>query len=243
MADPLPEWYDGSMDAIINYVVAQGFPTVTQLRQGILLGCIAEAVHCAADGGVREHVWDGDAYAQDIYQGERWAVAFTDTGAVTVFYSSESERNPHAPGSPPYNQAAYFRGMPAHLMAAKNRALGYMLEENPVAGGEGGVVTTAMWTDAERFTSCDSWPEVLEHSGYDCMNQLLPVNVALAEWRWYFDLDDEQLAVVCSLCERKLAAPDTTINVEPWEQSAMRLSRDFHTAAREAFAAVGIVLP
>src|SRR5262249_13091021 len=52
-----------------------GFPTVEQLRRGIMLDCIAHSFWLAAHERVFEMDWEGDTFLKDDSQGERWAVA------------------------------------------------------------------------------------------------------------------------------------------------------------------------
>jgi hypothetical protein len=228
-----------------EHLARQGFPTVKQLRQGILLGYIAYALFLAADEGCSEgHYWDGDTYIDDNQQGETWAVAFTPQGAVAVFYSTESERNPFPPGSPPYDQAIYFRGMPDALRTAKERALSQMIGLDWVAGGPNAVVTAAMWADGERFTANEPWEAVFHNSLWACYQQLLPLDVALVEWQNEFDLADDDLPVLHALYQRRIASTEAMIAVEPWEREAFTRQGDISglMAARDALANVGITL-
>jgi hypothetical protein len=236
-----PEWCEG--------VAQQGFPTVQQLRRGIVLGCIASSFWLAAEEPVFEQFLEGDTYLDDQMQGERWAVAFPEGGAVAVFYSSESCRNPYPEGSPPYDQSRYFKGMPAHLGPAMERALSWMLDLEFRLGGPNAVVTSAMWADGNRFTAMESWREVFYHSLWACHRQLLPPEIALAEWWEGMALPGNGIAAAQSLYERRIASTDTVIPVEPWEWQGYVEAVGNNpdpckiAAARELLAGVGIALP
>jgi hypothetical protein len=256
----LPAWYrlvsaTHSAFPMYEHLSRQGFPTVEQLRHGILLGCIAHAFWLAANEGLfaHNHHWDGDTYVGDNDQGEQWAVSFYPEGAVAVFYSSESERNPFPEGSPPYDQASYFRGMPNSLRAAKDRALSWMSNLDWGMGGPNAAITAAMWADGERFTANEPWEVVFRNSLWACYRQLLPLDVALIEWQNDCDLNDEEVAVLRSLYQRRLASTGALIPVEPREWAAMMRDREVSTpaarrddlgisAARGALASVGILL-
>jgi len=228
-----------------DHLAKQGFPTVKQFRRGILLGCIADALWLAANQGYYAgQQWDGDTYIEDKEQGELWAATFTAQGTVAVFYSNESERNPFPSGSPPYDQALYFRGMPATLQTAKERALSFMMNLEWVMGSPNGVVTAAMWAEGDRFTANEPWSAVFHNSLWACHRQLLPLNVALIEWRHEFDLNDEDVSVLQSLYLRRISSTDAMIPVEPWEREAFTRSRDTTglLAARNALACIGIAL-
>lgn len=252
----LPAWYtSGSAFPMYEHLTWQGFPTVQQLRRGILLGCIAHSLWLAAHEGMfaHNHQWDGDTYADDNDQGERWAVTFRPEGAVAVFYTNESERNPFPPGSPPDDQAVYFRGMPDSIRKAKERSLSWMINLEREMGGPTAAITAAMWADGERFTAAEPWEGVFRNCAWACYKQLLPFDVALVEWQDNCDLTDEDLTILCSLYRRRLAATEAVIPVEPWERKAFLRCREAAgpgpprddpglSAARDALAGVGIAL-
>jgi len=245
----IPEWYDRpgagrGMFPVYEHLAQEGFPTVEQFRGGIVLGCIAHALYLAAnEDSDATHGWDGDTYYDDNMQGETWAAAFTPQGAVAVFYSNESERNPFPADSLPYDQARYFRGMPKALRAAKERALSCMLN---LYWNQGGlkVVTAAMWADGEQFTANEPWESVFRNALWACYRQLLPVEVALIEWQMNCDLDDEAVAVVRALYLRRVASTEPAIPVEPSEMSAFRRrgTEAGLEAAQAALADIGITL-
>ncbi|MCB0325885.1 MAG: hypothetical protein KDD69_20040 [Bdellovibrionales bacterium] len=230
-------------------VARQGFPTVQQLRRGIILGCIARSFWLAKEDPVFELFWEGDTYLDDEMGGERWAVAFSDVGAVAVFYSSESSRNPYPEGRPAYDQTWYFKEMPEHLEPVKKRALAYMFDLEFQLGGSQAVVTSAMWADEERFTAVESWKNVFYHSLWACHLQLLPMEIALAEWWEGMELPESGVAAAQSLYERRVNSTDPVIVVEPWEwEQYLQASGDSPedhkiSAARELLSGVGIVLP
>jgi hypothetical protein len=226
-----------------------GFPTVEQLRRGILLGCIVHSFWLAAEDPVTEQYWEGDTYMDDQLEGERWAVSFPQGGAVAVFYSNESSRNPYPDGRPPYDQSQYFRGMPEFLEPAKERALSWMLDLDFKAGGPNAVVTAAMWADGERFTAVEPWEDVFHHSLWACYRQLLPPEIALAEWWEGMELPGNRIVAARSLYERRIASTETVIPVEPWERQAFLEAAgntpdaDRLDAARGLLADIGIALP
>jgi hypothetical protein len=257
MSDPnssLPSWYVLARETLSNFPIyehlaQQGFPTVQQLRRGIVLGCIAHSFWLVANDPVFVMFWDGDTYLDDQIQGERWAVAFPEGGAVAVFYSSESSRNPYPKGSPPYDQSRYFIGMPEHLSPAKERALSCMLDLDFQLCGPNAVVTAAMWADGDRFTAVEPWAEVFHHSLWACYEQLLPPEIALAEWWEGMALPGNGIVAARSLYERRIASTDTVIAVEPWEwqtyiEAAEKAPEPSKiAAARQLLAGVGIALP
>jgi len=209
-------------DPPYKYIREMGFPTVTRLRQGITLGCIAHSFWLVAHEPVSEQFWDGATYLDDQEQGERWAVSFCETGAVAVFYSTETPRNPFPERSPPYDQSRYFKGMPEHLVPAKKRALRYMIDLDWNLGGPNAVVTSAMWADGAQFTAIEPWDDVFDHSGWACWVQLLPPEIALKELWDGMDLPGDGASAIKTLYERRIASPEPMIVMEPWEWETYR---------------------
>jgi hypothetical protein len=249
----LPSWYSRVLEThdnfpLYDHLTRQGFPTVEQLRRGIILGCVAHSFWLAAEEAVSEEFWNGDTYVNDEMQGERWAVAFPKGGALAVFYSSESSRNPYPEGSPPYDHSCYFRGMPSHLEPARERALSWMLDLDFRVGGPNAVVTAAMWADGDRFTAAEPWAEVFHHSVWVCYRHLLPPEIALAEWWEGMALPGNGIVAARSLYERRIASTEPIIAVEPGEwQGYLEATGNAPdprkvAAARELLAGVGIVL-
>jgi hypothetical protein len=233
----------------IDSVRDAGFPTVEQLRRGIVLCCITSSYWLAVHDPVSTIFWHDGTYFEDEMQGESWSVAFTEGGAVAVFYSSESPRNPFPEGSPPYDQSRYFRGMPECLNAARERALAFMIDLDFRTGNPGGAaITAAMWADGDRFTAAEPWAEVYNHSLWACCEHLLPPEVALRE-RWSgMDLPGSGERAAWSLYERRLASTEPAIAAEPWEwQSFVEAAGQVPeparlAAAQELLASVGVAL-
>jgi hypothetical protein len=229
-------------DLLPDPVRDAGFPTVEQLRRGVILNCIAHSFWLTAHEPVFEMDWNDDTYFEDDIQGEHWAVSFPEGGAVAVFYSSESSRNPFPDDSPPYDQSWYFRGMPRHLEPARNRALLQMHDldfrcRNP----SGAVITAAMWADGERFTAVEPWKDVYDHSGWVLHTHLLPPEEALREWWRGMAFSDSLKRAAWSLFERRLAATAPVIPVEPWEWRAFVEAADGDP--EKAAAVEGLLVP
>jgi hypothetical protein len=223
-----------------------GFPTVEQLRRGIVLDCIAHSFWLVAHKPVFQMEWDGDTYHEDTGEGEHWAVSFPKGGAVAVFFSSESPRNPFPKGRPPYDQSWYFRGMPRHLEQVRDRALSQMHDlDFRCRNSAGAVITAAMWADGERFTAVEPWEEVYDHRLWACRTHLLPPEDALRWWWEGMGLPDSLRPAAWSLYRRRVASTAATIPVEPAEwQAFVKLAggdSDQATCAEGMLADVGII--
>jgi hypothetical protein len=62
-----------------------GFPTVEQLRRGIVLNRIAHSFWLPAHEPVFLMDWDGDTCFDGVIRGEHWAVSSRKDGAVAAF--------------------------------------------------------------------------------------------------------------------------------------------------------------
>lgn len=225
-----------------------GFPTVDQLRRSFLLNCIVHSFWIPAHETVFQMYWEDGTYFEDNIQGEHLTVSFTTDGAVAVFYSTESSRNPFPEGSPPYDQSWYFQGMPSQLESARDRALSQMYDfdfscRNPA----GAIITAAMWADGERFTAVEPWVDVYDNSGWALQTHLLPPEIALREWWQGMGFPDSLKWAAWSLYERRLActADVTTVDPKEW-QVFVELAggdRDKAVAAERLLADVGITIP
>jgi hypothetical protein len=235
---------------LIESVRDAGFPTVEQLRRGIVLRCIIDSFWLATHDPMSVAFWEDNTYFEDEIQGESWAVTFTGVGAVAVFYSTESERNPFPDGSPPYDQSRYFQGMPSRLNPAKDLALSLMIDlEWQIGNPAKSAITAAMWADGEQFTAVETWADVFRNSTYACLNHLLPPDVALREWWEGMGLPGSGDKAARSLYERRLASTDAVIAVESWEWQAFLDAAGGQmpeperlAAAADLLAGVGIVL-
>jgi hypothetical protein len=237
------------INPLIDSVRDAGFPTVEQLRRGIVLCCITHSFWLAVHDPVFTMFWDDNTYFEDEIQGEYWTVAFTEGGAVAVFYSSESHRNPFPEGSPPYDQSRYFKGLPERLNRAKENALSLMIDLNWQTGNPSkAAITAAMWADGERFTAAEPWAEVFNHSLWACDTHLLPPEVALKEWWDGMDLPGSGKRAAWSLFMRRLASTEAVIPVEPWEWQSFveaagrKPEQEKLAAAKLLLASVGIAL-
>ncbi|HEY3963909.1 MAG TPA: hypothetical protein VGM05_05080 [Planctomycetaceae bacterium] len=224
-----------------------GFPAVEQLRRGIVLNFVAHSFWLTSHEPVFQMDWEDDTCFEDNIQGEHLAVSFPEGGAVAVFYSTESSRNPFPEGSAPYDQSWFFRSMPRRLEPARDRALAQMYDldfrcRNP----SGAVITAAMWADGERFTAVEPWEDVYDNSGWALQTHLLPPEIALQEWWQGMGFPDALKWAAWSLYERRLASTAPVIPAErrEWQAfvEAARGNPRRAIAAEGFLALVGITL-
>ncbi|WP_238537662.1 hypothetical protein [Zavarzinella formosa] len=166
--------------------------------------------------------WDRDTYFEDTCEGEHWAVTFHEGGAVVVFFSSESTRNPFPEGSPPYDQSWFFRGMPQWLEPVRDLALSEMHDFNfRCRNPTGAVITAAMWADGERFTAVEQWEDVYHHSCWACRTHLLPPEEALRWWLQGIGFPETVMPAAWSLYQRRVTSTSPVVMAEPSEWRAL----------------------
>lgn len=195
-----------------------GFPTVEQLRRGVVLNCIAHAFWAVAHKSTFQMDWDHGTYFEDTGEGEHWAVTFLEGEAVAVFFSSESTRNPFPEDSPPYDQSWFFRGMPQRLERVRDLALSHMHDFNfRCRNPAGAVITAAMWSDGEQFTAVEPWEDVYHHSCWACRTHLLSPEEALRWWLQGIDFSEMVMSAAWSLYQRRVTSTAPVVLAEQSE--------------------------
>jgi hypothetical protein len=85
----------------------------------------------------------------------------------------------------------------------------------------GAVITAAMWADGERFTAAEPWADVYDHGMWVLHPYLLPPEQALSWWWRGMGFPDSLRWAAWSLFERRGAASELVIPVEPREWQAL----------------------
>ena len=246
-------WRDHCHEMLRDLPSGQEFPTVEDLRRGVVTSGIARALWLAANSGgfAGEANWDGITYTEDNGSGDRWSVTFADEGSVAVFFWHESERSPYS-SDLRYDPAIYLAGMPDALVeVTRQRTLPTMFDERLELGTPNGVVTAAMWgRTSGRFTAAEPWPFVFEHGAHLAVTELLLPDVAAGDWTDYYEFTTEQRAVLISLAQRATSHEDRVITVSPEELEVFLTAGNAATpgdpgvaACREWLASFGISLP
>ena len=198
-----------------------GFPAVEQLSRGVVLNCIASSFWLAAHEPVFMMEWDGDTYFEDDIQGEHWAVSFPKGGAVAVFYSSESSRNPFPEGRPPYHQSWYFRGMPRRLEPARIAPCRRCTTSTFVAGTQPGQSSLRQCGRMAGGSPQPSRGRTCTTTAWGCYTLTsYRQRKAMREWWQGMGFLDSLKWAAWSLYERRLAATAPVIPVEPQEWQA-----------------------
>lgn len=223
------------------------FPEAERLYQGAILASIVHAVMVAsAPDMAHEMSWDESNYNLQDSAGGRATISFSDKGLVGVFFDHESPRNPLG-HEVEYDLQSFFKGMPDELYSlAFDDALQYVLDE--YEGETLPVITSAFWGRAgERLAAAEPWPAVYEHGAHLARIQLMGAgDDALAAWREEWEMTPEQVALVKSIFERKMSAPDKTLRLTEQERDLIEEQAgggEGMDESRESFSEIGIILP
>ena len=84
-------------------------------------------------------------------------------------------------------------------------------------------ITTAFWGSADGFYTDDSFDDFLDYGGFLLERQIMDTESAISEWTADYGLEESEIALLKSLYERKIAAPDTRIILTEEELSMLNL--------------------
>lgn len=211
--------------------------TRQNIWEGCILASIAHAVFIAdAPDFAYEHSWDGDNYSTNDGQGSRGTVAFDREIYVAGF------RNDHLALNP-VDAKQYFIEAPDQVQEiAEQETLQYLLDE--VDGEVRPVVTTVLWESDELVFSSHPYDIMLER-GADLLEvQASAYEAALKYWEEYYELTEEQLALVEKLYHLKVEDPTRLILLS--EQDIQSINAHDIEGIEEgkcSFAEIGIEWP
>lgn len=220
-------------------------PMRTQLWSGAILGSIVHSLMvCQYPEISNEQSWDGINYSVQDNMGSRGTISFYGDDLVGVFFDENSPRNPFR-SRLSYNLEEFFRGAPVKLRSlADEHALQYVLQE--YQGAAMPVITAAFWNDGERLVAAEQWQQVIENGAHLVRIQLLSAEAARAEWERHYEMSRAQVALARSIFERKMAAPETTLELDNSVRDLLRANckgAEGMNESRESFAEIGILLP
>ncbi|RHB49312.1 hypothetical protein [Exiguobacterium sp. AM39-5BH] len=174
--------------------------TRQNIWEGCILASIAHAIFIAnAPDFAYEHSWDGDNYSTNDGQGSRGTLTFGQEFYVAGFRNERFALNP-------VEAKQYFIEAPDLVQEmAEQETLQYLLDE--VDGEVRPVVTTVLWESDERVFSSHPYDIMMER-GADLLEvQASGYESALEYWEEYYELTEEQLALVEKLYLLKLKDP------------------------------------
>jgi hypothetical protein len=174
---------------------------------------IAEAIALIDYGQLPYCYWSDNTYQYDGGDGDYAAVAFEGDCLVATVFDHDSDRSPfRCEGT--YEAERFFRGLPTSHRPLADRCLMCWRQEHE--GRSIPLVTAAFWDDGEYLTAAEPWEQVWEHGAHVIRRELIEdLEEALAEWQVNLQLSPEQVAFARSLFQRKMARPNTVIELEP----------------------------
>jgi hypothetical protein len=176
------------------------------LHKGCILACIAHAIGVARYPDVaNQHSWNGINYNVEDSSGGRGTVSFANGYCVGVFLNEKTER-------------AYKNFKPAleHLQDVPEKIV-ELTEKETLQYTFSEDITTAFWGDAEGLFSNDTFDDFLECGGELLEKQAMDVESAICEWKDDYEFSEEEILLLKSIYERKIANPDAFITLNEKE--------------------------
>ena len=232
----------------------KAFPLSVRLWQGAVLATIANAIFRAVDDSfVGGRTWNGSHYWLNDDQGAFGVVGFRDSMAlrdwriVALLCDSNTDRSGWEPGTHPPDWRPRLAGMPADLRAWAERDLLDYMRQVPLEDGSGTLaplITAAFWSDGDRLAANEPWSEVLKYGAHVLSTELMEFDEAVEELQGDYLLFPDQVELLVSLYERKMADPSTPVVVqrEGLEVLFADGDRGLETT-RDLLQAIGIILP
>jgi hypothetical protein len=177
--------------------------TKKQLWKGCILASIAHAIMVAHYPDLsNEHSWDGINYNVQDNAGSRGTITFHHDNFVAAFRNDNSNR--FIMGS---LLDEYFIGVKKEIVELANtETLQYLLEKVDGDGQITPVISTAIWGSGNKLFSGDTFDEMLRCGGFLLKKQVLDLNSAIEAWNKYYDMSKQQLELLKSIYDRKIAS-------------------------------------
>jgi len=186
--------------------ISDEFPTVTQLRNGVILNTIAHAVWLVG-ANLHEHWWVGDNYSCSDGQSTIGEISFVGAEVVAAFADAHSPRMKRAlhveSGAFEWDWTWLTAGMPAALLRAANQP-GFALERR--SHDELGTTTAVFWSVNGRVAAAEPWPRVYDHGAHILRRALLEPDALWPELADDYGFGDDSVEVIRAIFARKQAS-------------------------------------
>jgi hypothetical protein len=219
------------------------FPKIDTLWGGAILATLAHSIWVAQQPDfANEQSWDGFNYSVQDSQGTRGTITFAGNRVVGVFRDENSPRNPLL-SDQDYDLNRFFVGINSDLLTLANEeALQYVLEE--YNGSTIPIITAAFWSAGEYLTAAEPWSEVVANGAELVRIQLMNTEAAIEEWQNAYELSSSQVALMRSLFERKMTAPNAQITLSNDELNVLTANyAEGIEESCELLNDIGILLP
>lgn len=227
--------------------IEEQVPDRKQLWSGAILASIVHAIMMVEYSDIsHEQSWDGMNYSVQNSMGSRGTITFSGDKVVGVFFDEDSPRNPFNADTG-YDLDNLLKGIPTDLRSlAQEEALQYVLQE--YKGKDVPVITAAFWSEGGDLAAAEPWPQVFNHGAHLIRIQLMDTEEALARWKEEYEMSPLQVTLARSLYKRKMAAPNSQIELEGWERHSLMDKEDeadteVIEARRELLTALNIKSP
>ncbi len=221
------------------------FPDRASLWRGVVVGTIAHAIWVALDPSLAVlQQWDGGNYTLNDVAGARGTITFAGDQVVAAFRDEHSLHRAAPPlrGAGQYAAEYYFQGAPTDVLTlARHEALQYLFDN--WRGEPQPVITAGFWSEGPTLTAIEPWAEVVAHGAHLLDKQLLPLEQSIPGWEEAYELSREQVLLLRTLAERRLARPERPISMTHEERKALISAGDEGVAESQALlAAIGILM-
>lgn len=248
----------------IQAAASLAFPSVEQLRRGVILGTIIRAIYTLPKSIFRdEYTWRGQVLMLTDYNETRGCLAFDLEGVVGAFFDCESERSPFGEDIVlSYDAQEFFAAAPPKVLdIARREILPHLISwlgdprvvDEAILHGTTDqldndrfvpVITAAFWSEGDALTAVEPWSGVYYHGAHILHRELLDWEVGLSGWAEDMELIPDQVALARRLFMRRLAT-----NVLPMRLTAEEYAQLISHGAtqlepvKELLGAVAIELP
>jgi len=183
-----------------------------ELWRGCILGTIAHAIWTAAKPELAyEQSWSDNNYNVSDTEGTFGTIVFSEDDVVGVFFDSHSPRSPYKSDFE-LSIEQFFKGMQKSLKPLADTALQFMLQD--LKGATIPIITSAFWSAKDHLAANEPWEEVSEHGAHIIRIQLLDTEKAYSEWKENYNFSTQQMELLKSLFERRLASNNVVLNVD-----------------------------
>ncbi|WP_110955875.1 hypothetical protein [Anaerosinus massiliensis] len=180
-----------------------------QLWQGCILASIAHAIMVAHYPELsNEQSWDGINYNVQNNTGARGTVTFGSQYCIAAFRDDHSDRIVTKNKIQEAN--TYFKNAPKEIMNfAEIETLQYLLDN--VDGKTVPLITTAFWEMEDKLFSVDSFDDMINNGGFLLKSQVMGFEMAVREWKEYYDMSVQQCTLLESIYTRKVSRPNSNL--------------------------------
>ncbi|MEA4827262.1 MAG: hypothetical protein VB130_11610 [Clostridium sp.] len=177
-----------------------------KLWEGCILASIAHAIMVAHYPEIaNEHSWDGINYNVQNSEGARGTITFSDYYIAGAFRDDNSERL--IGKNKIISYSGYFKDAQKEIKKmVEQETLQYLL--NNINGTIAPLITTAFWGNDRDIFSSDPYEVFTDNGGFLIERQLMGIDMAIEEWKEYYDMTQQQCDLLRVIYKQKITQPN-----------------------------------